>query len=266
MKHRFMKVLACLSLVLMVFGAVTPGAFADETGTADKKEFGDQKMMHTPHVNPEMNGEEVMDALVFDTEEEEMEFLVERETESINNRIERLKEMLENIDEIADDNITKDSIEEQITELKTLLADIEDTSSLDQLKEIMEEAREAMMMGKQGIMGDRPQMEEMEFDTEDKEIEFLVERETESINNRIERLNGMLENIDEIADDNITEDSIQEQITELETLLSDIESATTLDELKETLEEYRKSNPQPRGHGGERGPMNPDFEEEVTAE
>ncbi len=167
MKHRFMKVLACLSLVLMVFSAVTPGAFADETGTTYTKEFGDQKMMHTPHGNPEMNGKEVMDALVFDTEEEEME--------------------------------------------------------------------------------------------------FLVERETESINNRIERLNEMLENIDEIADDNINEDSIQEQITELETLLSDIESATTLDELKETLEEYRESNPQPRGHGGERGPINPDFEEEVTA-
>ena len=143
MKHRFMKVLACLSLVLMVFSAVAPGAFADETGTTeDTKEFAYHKMMHTPHGNPEMNGEEAMDALVFDTEDEEMDFLVERETESINRRMEMLQGMLENINEREDENITEESIEEQITELETLLADIEEASSLDQLKEIMEEYRE----------------------------------------------------------------------------------------------------------------------------
>jgi hypothetical protein len=57
-------------------------------------------------------------------------------------------------------------------------------------------------------------------------------------------------------------------MTELEDLLADIESATTLDELKEILEEYRENNPQPHGHGGEHGPMGhaPELEEEVSEE
>ncbi|WP_094227256.1 hypothetical protein [Methanolobus psychrotolerans] len=146
MKHKYMKVLACLSLALIVFSAVTPGAFADETGTAkETKEFRDYKVMdhrvmNSPRENHGMNNE-AMEAPVFETEEEEMQFLVERQTECINKRIERLQGMLENIDEIDDENITEDSINEQITELETLLTDIEDATTLDEFKEILEEAR-----------------------------------------------------------------------------------------------------------------------------
>ena len=142
MKHKILKVLACISLVAMVLSAVTPGAFADESGTADEaKQFGNQKMGHGPHAGPGM-GCEGMAVPVFDTEDEEMEFLVERETENINQKIEMLEGMLGKIDEIGDENITEESIEERISELEDLLEDIESATTLDELKEILEEYRE----------------------------------------------------------------------------------------------------------------------------
>ncbi|WP_407283369.1 hypothetical protein V7O61_12900 [Methanolobus sp. WCC1] len=263
MKHKILKVLACISLAAMVLGAITPGAFADETGTADEaKEFGDHKMMHGPGGAPEM-GDEDMEAPVFDSEEEEMEFLVEKETEHITKRIEMLNEKLAE----TEDEEEQAEIEEQIAELEDLLEDIESAETLDDLKEILETARESMMT-ENPVKGERPEMEDMEFASDDEEMEFLVERQTESINKRLEMLQEMLDNIDEIEDENITSDSIEEQMTELEDLLADIESATTLDELKEILEEYRENNPQPHGHGGEHGPMGhaAELEEEVSEE
>jgi DNA repair exonuclease SbcCD ATPase subunit len=220
-------------------------------------------MGHGPRGGPGMDSENAVEAMEFDSEEEELEFLVERTTESISHRIEKLNDMLENIDEIDNEDITEESIDEQITELETLLEEVEAATSVDELKEIMEEARDSMMPG---MKGEKPEMEEMEFESEEEEMEFLLERETESISHRIEKLNDMLENVDEIDNEDITEESIEEQITELEALREGIESATTLDKLKEILEEYRENNPQPHGHGGERGPMDFSSEEEVTAE
>ncbi|MEZ5334117.1 MAG: hypothetical protein R2741_02185 [Methanolobus sp.] len=264
MKHKFMKAITCLSLVMMVFSAVTPGAFADDTGTvSDTDDFSDLKMRHGPRGGPEIDSENTIEAMEFDSEEEELEFLVERTTDSITKQIEKLNEMLENIDETDNENITEESIDEQIAELETLLEEVEAATSVDELKEIMEEARDSMIPA---MKGERHGMEEMEFDSEEEEMEFLLERETELISHRTEKLNEMLENIDEINNEDITEESIEEQIAELEALHKDIESATSLDELKEILEEYRENNPQPHRHGGERKPMDFSSEEEVTAE
>ncbi|WP_292466510.1 hypothetical protein [Methanolobus sp.] len=269
MKQKLLKAIACLSLVLMVFSAMAPGAFADVTGTAsDADKFSEHsKMRNGSRGGPGMDRGEAVEAMEFDSEDQELEFVVEKTTESFNYRIERLNEMLENIDEMDNENITEESIEEQITELETLLEDIEAAETLDDFKAIMEEAKESMMEN-MPEKGERPAMEEMEFDSDEEEMEFIVEKATESINHNIEKLNEMLENIDEIDDESVTEESIEEQIAELETLQEDIESATTLDELKEIIKEARENNPQPHGHGhgGEFGPMNPDFEEGVKAE
>jgi DNA repair exonuclease SbcCD ATPase subunit len=356
MKHKILKVLACISLVAMVLSAVTPGAFANESGTVDEaKKLGGHLMGHSPHGEPEMDCEG-MEAPVFDTEEEEeMEFLVEMHTEQINNRIDMLTEML---DDLGENSGEHEAITEEIEELEALLEDIEDATTLDELKEILEEAKESMMpemkgekpekeemefesdedemeylveretehiskrigmleeelpntddedkeaeiedqiteleelleniesattldelkevlgAARESMMenmpekGERPEMEKMEFDSDEEEIEFLVERQTESINKRLEMLQEMLDKVDEIDDENITEDSIENQITELEELLENIESAETLDELKEILEEYRINNPRPEGHGRGHGPMGPvpELEEEVTGE
>ncbi len=265
MKHKLMKTLACLSLVLMVFSAMAPGAFADETGTAsDADKFSEHnKIKDGQRGGPGMDRGEAGEAMEFDSDKEELEFVVEKTTESINNRIERLNEMLENIDEIDNEDITEESIEEQTTELEALLEDIEDTETLDDFKAIMEEARDSMMenrpeKGERPAMemmenkpekGERPAMEEMEFESDKEEMDFIVEKATEHINNNIARLNGMLENIDEIDNENITEESIEEQTTELEALLEDIEDAETLDDLKEIMEESRETNSQPHGQG-----------------
>ena len=259
MKHKVLKMLACISLVAMVLGAITPGAFADETGTANEaREPGDHKIMHGPGAAPEM-GDEEMEAPVFDTEEEEMEFLVERATESINRKIEMLDEKLAE----TEDEDEQAEIEEKIAELEALLEDIEDATTVDELKEILETARESMMTENPG-KGERPEMEEMQFASDEEEMEYLVERETEHITKQIEMLDEKLADTED--EDKQTE--IEEKITDLEELLTSIEDATTLDELKEILEEYRENNPQPHGHRGERGPMGhaPGLEEEVTEE
>ncbi|WP_340820345.1 hypothetical protein [Methanolobus sp. WCC4] len=258
MKHRFLKVVACISLIAMVLSAVMPGALADDTGTTDSKEFGEKPMKQGLRGNPGMSDEGPIEAMEFESDEEEMEFIVEMHTERINNRIERLTERLTDLEEDTDEY---EAISEDIEELEALLEDIEEATTLDELKEILNEARESMMPE---MRGEKPEREEMEFDSDEEEMEFVVERQTERINHRIEMLNGMLENIDEIEDENITEDSIEEQITELEALLEDIEGATTLDELREILEEYRENNPQPSRHGGEhgQGPMENGSDEE----
>lgn len=269
MKHKILKAVACLSLVMMVFSAITPGAFADDNTTAvsDTEKFSNHKIGHGLSGGIGMNNSS-LEAMEFDSEEEEMEFLTEKANESIRKKIEKLNEMLENIDEIDDENVTEDSIQEQIDELDALLEDIENATTLDELQAIMEEARDLMMPtmkgGNHGMSGDRP---EMEFETEEEEMEFLVERANESISNKIEELNETLANIDEIDDETVTEDSIQEQIDELETFLEEIESATTLDELQAIMEEYRESYPHQHGHGRGHGPMSFDSqEEEVTTE
>ncbi|MBP1910554.1 hypothetical protein [Methanolobus bombayensis] len=261
MKHKILKVLAFISLAAMVIGAVSPGAFADETGASDDTgEFGDHKMGHGPRGGPVIYGE-TMEAPVFDTEDEEMEFLVERITESINRKIAMLQGMIENIDEIEDEDITKDSIEEQISELEELLKDMESATTLDELKEILEAGRESMMKENPG-KGERPEMEVMEFESDEDEMQYLVERETEHITKRIEMLNEKLAD----TDNEDEEAEIEEQITELEELLENIESATTLDGLKEILEEYSENKPQQLRHGRECGPMGPapELEEGVS--
>ena len=144
MKQKFLKSIACLSLVMMVFSAMAPGAFADDTGTAsDADKFSEHnKMRNALRSGPGMDRGEAVEAMEFNSEEEELEFVVEKTTESINHRIERLNEMLENIDEIDNENITEEIIEEQVAELEALLEDIESATTLEELREIREEARD----------------------------------------------------------------------------------------------------------------------------
>ncbi|TQD24953.1 hypothetical protein [Methanolobus vulcani] len=259
MKHKVLKILTCISLVAMVLCAVTPGAFADETETSDDSGGAvDHKMGHGPCGAPDMDSDD-MEAPVFDTEEEEMDFLVERANESISRQIEMLEEKLAD----TDDEDEEAEIEEQITELNELLEDIEDATTLDDIKEIMETARESMMT-ENPVKGERPDVKEMVFDSDDEEMEYLVERETEHITKRIEMLDEKLAD----TEDDDEEAEIEKQITELDELLEDIDSVDSLDELKEILEEYRENNPRPEGYGGEHRPMGPapELEEEVTEE
>lgn len=274
MKQKLLKAIACLSLVMMVFSAMAPGAFADDTGTASDVD----NMKDGQRGGPGMDRAQAREAMEFDSDEEELEFVVEKTTEHINNRIEKLNEMLENIDDIENENITEESIEEKVAELEALLKDIEDAETLDDFKATMEEARDSMMpdmkengksmMENRPEKGERPAIEEMEFESDEEEMEFIVEKATESINHRIEKLNEMLENIDDIENEDITEESIEEKTTELEALLKDIESVETLDDLKEIMKEARENNPRPRGQMRGHGPMGPgpELAEEVTEE
>ncbi|WP_406655573.1 hypothetical protein V7O62_07190 [Methanolobus sp. ZRKC2] len=79
-------------------------------------------------------------------------------------------------------------------------------------------------------------MEKPEFETEEEELEFMKERITEATERRIERL----QNLDETANENVTEESVEEKIAELETLIEEVNNASTLEELKEIMAEMKR--------------------------
>lgn len=243
MKLHGKKVLACLSLVLMVLSIVPSGALTNESSSQNATDIPDLAEGKFQGKGP--MGKPAMEMPEFETEEEEMAFLKERAVESIEKRIEMAKKMLENIDEIDNENVTEESLEEEISELQALLDKINSATTLEELKELMSESmkmgKEGMKMGSEREMkGEKPEKEMPEFETEEEELEFVKEMMTNSTQMRIERTTSMIENIDEIDDENVTAESLEEELSELQALLDKINNATTLDELKELMSESMK--------------------------
>jgi hypothetical protein len=109
---------------------------------------------------------------------------------------------------------------------------------------------------------ERPSPEMPEFETEEEEIEFLKEMMANLTRMRIDRTTSMLGDVDEIDNANITEESLGEQLSELEALLEKINSATTLEELKEIMSETMKMGEGGQMRGKGPGMEMPEFETE----
>jgi hypothetical protein len=109
---------------------------------------------------------------------------------------------------------------------------------------------------------ERPSLEMPEFETEEEEIEFLKEMMANLTRMRIDRTTSMLGDVDEIDSANITEESLGEQLSELEALLEKINSATTLEELKEIMSGSGKMGEGREMRGKGPGMNMPEFETE----
>ncbi len=232
MKLQGKKALACLSLMLVVFSIVPSGALTNETEAQNATDIPDFAEGRSRGRGPmEKSSPEMPE---FETEEEEMAFLKERAVGSIEKRIEMAENMLENIGEIDNENVTAESLEEEISELETLLEKINSATTLEELKEIMSET---MKMGEEGKMrGMGPGMEMPEFETEEEELEFVKARTLGSVERMIETLEN--KTLEETDSENITSDDVEAILVQLE----DINSRLTSEELTlEDIEEIRES-------------------------
>ncbi|MDW7730830.1 MAG: hypothetical protein SCH66_00190 [Methanolobus sp.] len=240
MKPQGKKILACLSMMLMVISIIPSGAVANETGTDSNGTgmlpFKDHFRGRGPGPVGPGNETEMQE---FETEEEELEFLKERTVESIEKRI----EILENFDVTTNENVTVESVEGEIGELEALIEEVNSASTLEELRKITADMK-------------RPghEMKKPEFETEEEELEFIRERTIESIEKRIE----MLENFDGTADENMTAESVEEEVTKLEALIEEVNDASTLDEVKEITAEMMGPGNMMKGPGMEK----PEFETE----
>ena len=247
MKSQGKKILVGLSLVLMVLSIIPSGALANETGTASKESKMLSPEAHFRCKGPmgPGHGIEKPEKPVFETEEEELEFVREKTIAAIEKRIERL----ENFDGSEDGKISSEAIEEKITELETLLEEVNNASTLDKLKEATAD------MKRPGHRLEKP--EKPEFETEEEEIEFVKEKAAKSIDRMIE----MFENIDLEDSGELTSDDIESMISQLEDIKAGLDDEDlTLDDLGEMKESIfqivgtsREVMPAPANHG-ERGP------------
>lgn len=259
MKPQSKKILAGLTVMLMVLCIIPSGAVENETVTDSSRtdmipsedNFRGRGQMGPGPMGP---GNEI-EMQEFETEEEELEFFKARTIESIEKRI----EMLENFDGTADENITAESVEEEISKLEALIEEVNNASTLDEVKEITAE-----VMGPGNLMkGPGHEMKKPEFETEEEEIEFFKERTTESV----DRMIGMLENIDLEDSGEITSDDIESMISQLEDIKTSLDDEDlTLDELEEMkksifqiMKTVRELMPAPAGNTEgfphHRGPM-----------
>jgi hypothetical protein len=249
MKAKTMKVLAGLSLVLMVFSIIPSGALAEETDAVEEgignilghgMDREARKGMATEHRMDKAD----IERPEFETEEEEFEFVKERVLSEAEMRIERLENAIENIDEIDNEEVTEKTLSEEIAEIRAFIESVNNASDVEELKETCEAMRE----NAPERMGEGS-MERPEFETDEEEFEFVKERMINDAEMKIERLENAIENIDEIENAVITEESINEMIAENEAFIEEINNASDLDELKDIMEENRGNGPEPEMNG-----------------
>ncbi|WP_406660650.1 hypothetical protein V7O66_12550 [Methanolobus sp. ZRKC3] len=243
MKSKTMKVLAGLSLVLMVFSIMPSGALAEQTDVVEEgignilEHRKDHGARHEMAAEYGMNKAD-MERPEFKTEEEEFEFVKERMLSGAEMRIERLENAIENIDEIENEVFTEKTLSEEIAEIRAFIEEINSVSDLEELKDTCETMRENApgTMGKAG-------MERPEFETEEEEFKFVKERMLNDADMKIVRLENTIENIDEIENEEITEETLSERIAEIREIIEDINGASDLEELKDIREEMRENAP-----------------------
>jgi hypothetical protein len=238
MKLHGKKALACLSLMLVVLSVIPSGAISNETGiqnATDMPDFAEGKFKGRGPME-----RSAMEIPEFETEEEEMAFLLEKTVESIEKRIDMAEKMLENIDGTDSKNVTAESLEEEISELKILLEKINSATTLEELKELMSESmkmgKEGMRMGQEREMkGNGPGKEIPEFETEEKEIEFVKARTEESVKRMIETLENI--DVEKTDSENITSEDVEAILVQLEDIKSRLNSEDlTLEDLQEIKE------------------------------
>ncbi|MCQ6961876.1 hypothetical protein [Methanolobus chelungpuianus] len=268
MKLHGKKALACFSMLLMVLSIIPSGALANESSSRNATDISDlaegkfKGRGHGPMEKPSLEMPE------FETEEEEFEYLKEMMTNVTEMRIERTTSIIEDIDEIGDENLTAESLEEQLSELKTLLGQINSATTLDELKEFMSES---MRMGPgREMRGKGPGMEMPEFETEEEQLDFEKARTEESVDRMIE----MLENttLEETDPDNITSKDIEAVLSQLEEIKIKLSNENlTLEDIKEVresmseiMDSVREILPAPVNEG-RHGPRLRGSQEEVAA-
>ncbi|MFA0823122.1 MAG: hypothetical protein ACC612_09565 [Methanomethylovorans sp.] len=168
-------------------------------------------------------------------EEESFETQQERMLEQINDTISFIS--LINSGEIDDENITAEMLENvtvQLEEAKTIIENAQDEEDLKEARELVHSAMETLGMGP--AMMDKP-----ENFPEDETFETQQERMLEQVNNTISKIEEDIENIDELDNENITEEMLTTALTQLEKVKTLITNAEDEEGLKEAVEQMHSA-------------------------
>ncbi len=185
----------------------------------------------------------------FETQQEKM-------LEHIESMISKLESDAENIDELDNENITAEMLDNATTQLegaKTIVENAEEVEDLKEARELIHSAMETLGIGHMMKM-DRPEASEEET------FETQQERMLEQVNNAISKIESDIENIDELENENITEEMLTTARTQLEEVKTLINNAEDQEDLKEAMEQIHSAMEElgigPENERGmERGPM-----------
>jgi len=184
-------------------------------------------------------------------EDETFETQQERMLEQINDTLTLIES-----DEFDNENVTAEMLDNattQLEEAKTIVENAEDVDDLKEAGELIHSAMETLGMGP--AMMDRP-----EALPEGETFETQQERMLEQINNTISKIESDIENIDELENENITEEMLTTALTQLEEVKTLINNAEDEEDLKEAMEQIHSAMEElgigPENERGmERGPM-----------
>jgi molecular chaperone GrpE (heat shock protein) len=187
---------------------------------------------------------------------ESFETQQERMLEEIESMISKLESDTENIEELDNENITVEMLDNattQLEEAKTLVESAEDEEDMKEAMELVHTAMEALGMGP-GKMGRHEAL------PEDETFEIQQERILEQVNNTISKTESDIENIDELDNENITEEMLTTALTQLEEAKTLITNAEDKEDLKEVMEQIHSAMEElgivPENERGmERGPI-----------
>ena len=168
-------------------------------------------------------------------EEESFETKQEKMLGKINDTISFIS--LINSGEIDDENITAEMLENvtvQLEEAKTIIENAQDEEDLKEARELVHSAMETLGMGP--AMMDKP-----ENFPEDETFETQQERMLEQVNNTISKIEEDIENIDELDNENVTEEMLTTALTQLEKVKTLITNAEDEEGLKEAVEQMHSA-------------------------
>lgn len=182
---------------------------------------------------------------------ESFETQQERMLEQINDTLTLIES-----DEFDNENITAEVLDNattQLEEAKTLVENAEDVEDLKEARETIQSAMETLGIGPIMMM-DKPDA------PEDESFEIQQERMLEQVNNTISKIESDIENIDELDNENITEEMLTTALTQLKEAKTLITNAENEENLKEAMEQIHSAMEElgirPENERGmERGPM-----------
>ncbi|MDA0525546.1 hypothetical protein [Methanococcoides alaskense] len=283
MNNKILKTIGCFAAILMVFSLFPTGALAAEDSTTkdlSMMKFGEKNRMgHGIGGGFFLSDEDDMSSrtsddrpacpVEFESEADEFEFQKERLITSFDKKIERLETLKENLDNIGNEEITEELIDDHIVQLedaKELISSTEDKEEINEVMESLSSVFEDMseeLRGPNSKMHDDRPLCPVELESEEDAFEFHKERLITSFDKRIERLETLKENLDEIGNDDITEELIDEHIVQLEDtkeLISSAEDKEEINEVRGSLSSVFEDMPEElRGSNSKmhlNGPMN----------
>lgn len=234
MNRKIMKAFGCFAAVLMVLGLFTAGAVATEDTESDRSpifKIGEKhKFGHGFGVGVYIP--------LTDAGEPDLDSVKERSITVMDTTIEKLESIKTDIDDLEDETVTVESIDELILRIESVKEDISNAEEVNDVWGPTSDFREILVeMNEMGFK--RSSVNEQAFESEEEAFEFYQNRLVSSLENRIERLESLKENLDEVNNEELTAEMINDHIAALQLAKESVSSAEDRDAIKEAMEQLK---------------------------